>query len=210
MVSSLLVLINVGDRIGQSLAQRSGGERAAAIAKRHPLDRAVGAAFRASGYAFGAFLVAYVAFTLYLHFKRPVISVDTLQAFRERVSVPAKPDHAAWPRYRDALLALEGPYGNPDLDSPGWRAINNDPRPGDRGQRLGGHELAEAGVLESRGTELLRGHHTANALHVHGNEDLDRALRAQQARQREEREEQESRASHGEPGGWERLLRVIR
>ena len=45
--------------------------------RRHPLDRAVGAAFRASGYAFGAFLVAYVAFTLYLHFKRPVISVDT-------------------------------------------------------------------------------------------------------------------------------------
>jgi hypothetical protein len=107
--------------------------RAAAIAKRHPLDRAVGTAFRAVGWACVAFVAAYVGFTLYLHFKRPVISVDTLQVFRERLAAPTKPDDAAWPRYRDAMLALIGPLGDPERNSKGWEAVNDLPHPGDPG-----------------------------------------------------------------------------
>jgi hypothetical protein len=122
--------------------------RAGAVAKRHPLDRALGQTLWFAGYAFGAFVAAYLAFTLYLHFKQPVIAVDSLQAFRERLAVPAKPDDAAWPRYREALLALMGPLGDPERQSPGFVAVNDEPWPGDAGWDVATRWLAaHAGAL---------------------------------------------------------------
>ena len=46
----------------------------------------------------------------------------------------------------------------------------------DRGEDLGGHELAEAGVLEAGGSELRWRDGAGHALHVGGNVDLEGLL----------------------------------
>ena len=105
--------------------------RTAAIAKRHVLDRAAGTAFTAIGYACVAFVAAYAAFTLYLQLRQPVISVDSLARFRERLAVPAAPADDAWPHYRAAFMALGMDAGTAESKSPGQITVSELHEPGD-------------------------------------------------------------------------------
>ena len=104
--------------------------RAAAIAKRSPLDRAFGQAMRVTGYAIAGVVVLYASFAAYLHFRSPVIKVDTLAAFRDRLAKPATPEDDAWPLYRSAFLALGLAAGDPEQESDGAKAVGEDPYPG--------------------------------------------------------------------------------
>ena len=105
--------------------------RSAAIAKRSPLDRAFGQTLRFAGWVTGACVLAYVAFSAYLWLQSPVISVDSLARFRERLAVPRTPDEDAWPLYRKALVGLGQSVGDPETNSDGFKAISEVPRPGD-------------------------------------------------------------------------------
>ena len=104
--------------------------RAAAIAKRSPLDRALGKTMRFTGYAIAGVVVLYAGFAAYLHFQSPVISVDTLAAFRDRLAKPATPEDDAWPLYRSAFLALGLAAGDPEQESDGAKAVGEDLYPG--------------------------------------------------------------------------------
>lgn len=104
--------------------------RAAAIAKRSPLDRAFGQAMRVTGYAIAGVVVLYAGFAAYLHFQSPVIKVDTLAAFRDRLAKPATPEDDAWPLYRSAFLALGLAAGDPEQESDGAKAVGDGPFPG--------------------------------------------------------------------------------
>ena len=53
-----------------------------------------------------AVVVLYSAFAIYLATRPVVISFDAVQRFRDALPKPAKPEDAAWPGYRDALLSL--------------------------------------------------------------------------------------------------------
>jgi hypothetical protein len=104
--------------------------RAAAIAKRSPLDRAFGQAMRVTGYAIAGVVVLYASFAAYLHFRSPVIKVDTLAAFRDRLAKPATAEDDASPLYRSAFLALGLAAGDPEQESDGAKAVGEDPYPG--------------------------------------------------------------------------------
>lgn len=104
--------------------------RAAAIAKRSPLDRAFGQAMRVTGYAIAGVVVLYAGFAAYLHFQSPVIRVDALAAFRNRLAKPATPKDDAWPQYRSAFLALGLAAGDPEQASEGAKAVGEGPYPG--------------------------------------------------------------------------------
>jgi hypothetical protein len=52
-------------------------------------------------------VVIYAAFATYLATRPVVISFDAVQKFRDSLPRPAKPEDAAWPGYRDALVSLE-------------------------------------------------------------------------------------------------------
>lgn len=104
--------------------------RAAAIAKRSPIDRAFGRALRFTAFTVAGLAIAYASFGVYLHLQVPRISVDTVAKFRARLAVPPTPDAAAWPAYRTALLALGRAVDDPDLDSAGWNAVQGGARPG--------------------------------------------------------------------------------
>ena len=70
----------------------------AAPRKRRPILRAIGLAVL-------AFVVVYASFAIYLATRPVVISFDAVQKFRDSLPKPAKADAAAWPAYRDALVA---------------------------------------------------------------------------------------------------------
>jgi hypothetical protein len=105
--------------------------RAAAIAKRSPVDRALGHALRFTCLAVAGLVLAYAGFAAYLHFRAPVISFDPLERFRTRLAAPASPDDVAWPHYRRAYLALGLGAADPEKDSPGALAAKDMPFPGD-------------------------------------------------------------------------------
>jgi len=104
--------------------------RAAAIAKRGAIDRALGKALRFTGVAIAGVVVLYAVFAAYLHFQSPVIKVDTLAAFRARLAKPATPEDDAWPLYRSAFLALGLAAGDPEQGSEGAKAVGEGPYPG--------------------------------------------------------------------------------
>jgi hypothetical protein len=104
--------------------------RAAAIAKRGAMDRALGKALRFTGVAIAGVVVLYAGFAAYLHFQSPVIKVDTLAAFRDRLAKPATPEDDAWPLYRSAFLALGLAAGDPEQGSEGAKAVGEGPYPG--------------------------------------------------------------------------------
>jgi len=66
--------------------------------KRRPILRAIGLVVL-------AFVVVYASFAIYLATRPVVISFDAVQKFRDSLPKPAKADDAAWPAYRDALVA---------------------------------------------------------------------------------------------------------
>ena len=104
--------------------------RAAAIAKRSPLDRAFGQAMRFTGYAIVGIVSLYASFAAYLHFKSPTIKVDTLSAYRDRLAKPAAPADDAWPLYRSAFLALGLAADDPERMSEGAKAVGEGPYAG--------------------------------------------------------------------------------
>jgi hypothetical protein len=104
--------------------------RAAAIAKRSPLDRALGKTLRVTGFAIAGAVLLYASFAAYLRFQAPVIKVDTLAALRDRLATPATPEDDAWPLYRRAFLALGLAAGDPERNSEGAMAVGEAPYPG--------------------------------------------------------------------------------
>ena len=68
--------------------------RAAAIAKRSPIDRALGQAFRVAAWVTAGALVLYATFAAYLWSRSPVISVDSLAEYRARLAAPAREESA--------------------------------------------------------------------------------------------------------------------
>ena len=104
--------------------------RAAAIAKRSPLDRAFGQTMRITGYAIAGTVALYASFAAYLHFRSPAIKVDTLAAYRDRLAKPAAPEDDAWPLYRSAFLALGLAVDDPERTSEGAKAVGDVPYAG--------------------------------------------------------------------------------
>lgn len=104
--------------------------RAAAIAKRSALDRALGQTLRVTGHAIAGAVLLYASFAAYLRFQTPVIKVDTLAALRDRLATPATPDDEAWPLYRSAFLSLGLAAEDPERNSEGAMAVGEAPYPG--------------------------------------------------------------------------------
>ena len=106
--------------------------RAAAIAKRSPLDRALGQAFRVAGWVSAGALALYATFAAYLWSRSPVISIDSLAQYRARLASPARPEDNAWPLYQQAFLELGFAAGDPEQQSEGFKATTDGSvRPGD-------------------------------------------------------------------------------
>jgi hypothetical protein len=70
-----------------------------AARKRRPVLRTIGFGLLAIAMLYGSFVV-------YLATRPVVISFDAVQRFRDTLPKPAKPEDAAWPGYRDALVSL--------------------------------------------------------------------------------------------------------
>lgn len=104
--------------------------RAAAIAKRSPIDRTLTQTLKFTGLAAAAVTLAYGGFAAYLHLKAPVISFDPLERIHASLAAPATPDDAAWPVYRRAFLALGLGIGDAEDRSAGAEAARNAPLPG--------------------------------------------------------------------------------
>ena len=69
-------------------------------------------------------------------------------------------------------------------------------RAGDGGERLAGHELAGALVLESRRRELVRRHDSGNTLHVDGDVNLEGPLRLEGRPERGKHENEKAKSAH--------------
>jgi hypothetical protein len=104
--------------------------RAAAIAKRSPIDRAFGQVLRVTGYAVAGIVLLYASFAAYLHFQSPAIKADTLAAYRDRLAKAATPGDDAWPLYRSAFLALGLAVDDPERMSEGAKAVGDVPYAG--------------------------------------------------------------------------------
>lgn len=104
--------------------------RAATIAKRSPLDRALGKTMKFTGIAAAAIALAYAGLAAYLHVQTPVISIDSLERVHASLAAPAKPEDAAWPHYRRALLALRLAHGDAADKSAGAEVFRDNPYPG--------------------------------------------------------------------------------
>ena len=104
--------------------------RDAAIAKRTPIDRALARTAKAAAGLALVLVVVYAIAAAKLHLTTPVIAVDPLERTRATLPVPAKPEDAAWPKYREAMTALGLAFGDPEADSPGAQAVGASPMPG--------------------------------------------------------------------------------
>ncbi len=91
----------------------------AAPRKRRPILRAIGLVLL-------AVVVVYASFAIYLATRPVVISFDAVQKFRDSLPKPAKADDAAWPAYRDALVALGYERGRPKDDAI-FQSLGNGP-----------------------------------------------------------------------------------
>ncbi|MBM4114841.1 MAG: hypothetical protein FJ252_03070, partial [Phycisphaerae bacterium] len=80
--------------------------RAAAIAKRSPIDRALGQMFRFAALGVGTLAAVYVLFGLYLAANGPRVSFDPLARLADVLPKPARAEDVAWPRYREILPRL--------------------------------------------------------------------------------------------------------
>ena len=77
----------------------SAAAKTTAIRKRRPI-------LRTTGLVVLGVIVIYGGFALYLATRPVVISLDAVQKAREALPKPAKPGDAAWPAYRDAMVAM--------------------------------------------------------------------------------------------------------
>lgn len=83
---------------------------ASAPSKRRPVLRAIGLVVLAAA-------LVYAAFAIYLATRPVIISFDAVQKFRESLPKVSKPEDAAWPAYRDALVAIGYEKGSPKDDA---------------------------------------------------------------------------------------------
>jgi len=117
-----------GDPKGAARALRS-----AAIAKRSPLDRALGQTLAWTARTILAVSLAYAAFGVWLAFKQPVIRFDPVARLRAMLPPVTAPEHSAWPGIRDALLAMGLGADDPlrqSAQSAGFMAADAAPYPG--------------------------------------------------------------------------------
>lgn len=75
-------------------------------------------------------VAAYAAFAIYLATRPVVIAFDPVQKFRASLPKAVKPDDAAWPGYRDALVAM-GYRGSKQMNETVSKALGA--KPGDEG-----------------------------------------------------------------------------
>jgi hypothetical protein len=104
--------------------------RSAAIAKRSPLDRALGQTLAWTARIILAVSLAYAAFGVWLAFKQPVIRFDPVARLRATLPVATAPEHTAWPGMRDALVAMGLGANDPLRQSAGFMAADAAPYPG--------------------------------------------------------------------------------
>lgn len=90
-----------GDEKGSARALR-----AAAIAKRSALDRALGQAIRTVAWGTGAIAAMYLIFGLYLMANRPRVSFDPIARLADGLPKAERASDVAWPRYRSVLPRL--------------------------------------------------------------------------------------------------------
>ena len=104
--------------------------RQGAIAKRTPLDRALGQTLVWTARVILVMFFAYAAFGVWLAFKQPVIRFDPVARFRAMLPAVTAPEHNAWPGTRDALVAMGLGADDPLRQSPGFMAADAAPYPG--------------------------------------------------------------------------------
>lgn len=104
--------------------------RHGAIAKRSPLDRALGQTLTWTARAIVVVFLAYAAFGIWLAFKQPVIRFDPVARFRAMLPTVTAPEHTAWPGIRDALVVMGCGADDPLRQSPGALAVGATPYPG--------------------------------------------------------------------------------
>ena len=104
--------------------------RHGAIAKRSPLDRALGQTLTWTARTIVVVFLAYAAFGVWLAFKQPVIRFDPVARFRAMLPTVTAPEHTAWPGIRDALVAMVHGADDPLRQSPGALAVDATPYPG--------------------------------------------------------------------------------
>ncbi len=103
--------------------------RAAAIAKRSTLDRALGLTFTWSVRAALFCVIAYAAVAIYFNFQTPKVSFDAVKRFRDSLPVATSPDQSAWSGYREALVGMGMGADDPQSKSSGAVAANDAPLP---------------------------------------------------------------------------------
>lgn len=104
--------------------------RHGAIAKRSPLDRALGQTLTWTARTIVVVFLAYATFGIWLAFKQPVIRFDPVARFRAMLPTVTAPEHTAWPGIRDALVAMVHGADDPLRQSPGALAVDATPYPG--------------------------------------------------------------------------------
>ena len=104
--------------------------RHGAIAKRSPLDRALGQTLTWTARTIVVVFLAYAAFGIWLAFKQPVIRFDPVARFRAMLPTVTAPEHTAWPGMRDALVVMGCGADDPLRQSPGALAVGAAPYPG--------------------------------------------------------------------------------
>ena len=104
--------------------------RHGAIAKRSPLDRALGQTLTWTARTIVVVFLAYAAFGIWLAFKQPVIRFDPVARFRAMLPTVTAPEHTAWPGIRDALVAMGCGVDDPLRQSLGALAVDAAPYPG--------------------------------------------------------------------------------
>ncbi len=104
--------------------------RHGAIAKRSPLDRALGQTLTWTARTIVVVFLAYAAFGIWLAFKQPVIRFDSVARLRAMLPTVTAPEHTAWPGIRDALVVMVHGADDPLRQSPGALAVDAAPYPG--------------------------------------------------------------------------------
>lgn len=105
--------------------------RAAAIAKRNPIDRALGQTCMWSMRAVAVLVIAYAVVAVYFNTQSRVVSFDPIKRYSDSLPVAKSPDQAAWTGIRDALIAMGLGRSDPRRESTGVTAVLDKPLPSD-------------------------------------------------------------------------------
>ena len=98
--------------------------------QRSPLRRAVRRFLTWTVRAIFAVTVLYLAFGAWLWFNEPVIRIDHVAVLRAMMPVAVSPEQAAWPDFRDQMVAMGLGADDPAHESAGVEAMDAMPYPG--------------------------------------------------------------------------------